>query len=89
MKTRAGWKFQGRKPASAPARTAHRSATIGCVRADPSVSEMMPERHRGDERDARRQAVEPVDEVDAVDHAHDPEDGDQDGRRRERPSLAA
>ena len=40
MKTLAGWKFQGRKPASEPARIAHSSATIGCYR--PTVIEMTP-----------------------------------------------
>ena len=74
MKTLAGWKFQGRNPASDPARIAQRSATIGWY--CPTVSEMMPERDGGDERDARRQAIEPIDEVDAVDHADDPEGGD-------------
>ncbi len=49
--------------------------------ADLVVRLMMPERHRGDERDARRQPVEAVDEVDAVDHPDDPEDR-EDGRER-------
>ena len=35
MKTRAGWKFHGRKPASAPARQAHSRATAGWSMADP------------------------------------------------------
>ena len=79
MKIRAGWKFQGRKPASEPASTAHRRAISGWSM--PAVSGDDAERERGDERDAGREAVEPVDEVDAVDHAHDPEHREDDGER--------
>ena len=42
---------------------------------------MMPEGHRGDERDPRRQPVEAVDPVDAVDHPDDPEDREARGER--------
>ena len=40
MNTRAGWKFQGRNPASEPASTAHRRATRGST--GMAVREMTP-----------------------------------------------
>ena len=79
MNTRAGWKFQGRNPASDPASTAHSSATSGL---DGHRRDGDDAQGQGrDERHARRQPVEAVDPVDAVDHAHDPERREQDGHR--------
>ena len=66
---------------------AHRSGDLGLVEAGRHGDHA--ERQGGDDRDARREPVEAVDEVDAVDHAHDPEDREEDGERRREDDEAA
>ena len=86
LKILAGWKFQRRNPASAPASAKHRTAISGWLTW--VVRLMSPSVTAGDQRDAGGQAVEPVDPVDAVDHADDPEDREPDRERLAEPDDA-